>query len=114
MTFGTIVATCAIVALTVAIGMVADKRFSIVPRAEILRPRPPGHAAGEAPALAIRTRPGQLARLRATQHCAACRASLAPGGADDVIRFADRTLWVLHFTCPRCDRTRALYVEPTG
>ena len=111
---GVIVGTCAIVAITIAIGMYADKRFAIVPRAEVLRPRPPGHAAGEAPALAIRARPAQLATLRATQRCRTCRAPLEAAGPDDTIRYGERTLAVLHFRCPGCDVNHSLYVEPTA
>lgn len=114
MIVGTIVGTCVIVAIVVAIGVFADKRFAIVPRPEVLRPRPPGHAAGEAPALAIRVRPAQLATLRTTQRCEGCRAALEPNGPDDAIRFGERALAVLHFTCPRCGRNRSLYVEPTA
>jgi len=110
---GTIAGTCVIVAIVVVLGVLADKRFAIVPRAEVLRPRPPGHVAGEAPALAIRARPAQLATLRATQRCEGCRAVLDANGADEAIRFGDRALAVLHFTCPRCGRKRSLYVEPT-
>ena len=114
MILGTVVGTCIIVAIVIAIGVLADKRFAIVPRPEVLRLRPPGHNAGEAPAMAIRARPAQLATLRATQRCDGCRAALEANGPDDAIRFGDRALAVLHFTCPSCGRKRSLYVEPTA
>ena len=113
MILGTIAGTCVIVAIVIAIGVFADKRFAIVPRAEVLRPRPPDHVAGEAPALAIRAKPAQLSTLRATQRCEDCRSVLDANGPDDAIRFGERALAVLHFTCPRCGRRRSLYVEPT-
>jgi len=109
-----IVGTCVIVAVVVAIGVLADKRFAIVPRAEVLRPRPPGPVAGATPALAIRTKPAQLATLRSTQRCDDCRAALEANGPDDAIRYDDRGLAVLHFACPSCGRKRSLYVEPTA
>lgn len=114
MILATIAGTCVIVAITIAIGLIADKRFAIVPRAEVLRPRPRGHAAGESPAMAIRTRPAQLATLRATQRCRGCRAPLEAAGSDDTIRYGERTLAVLHFRCPHCVVSHSLYVEPTA
>jgi hypothetical protein len=111
---GTIVGTIAIVAITIAIGRYLDKRYAIVPRAEVLRPRPPGHAAGESPAMAIRARPAQLAKLRSSQRCDGCRAPLDANGPDDAIRLGARTLAVLHFACPRCGQNRSLYVEPAA
>jgi hypothetical protein len=111
---GTIAGTIAIVAITIALGRYLDKRYAIVPRAEVLRPRPPGHAAGESPAMAIRARPAQLATLRSSQRCDGCRATLGANGPDDAIRLGERTLAVLHFVCPGCGRKRSLYVEPTA
>jgi hypothetical protein len=109
---GTILGTLLIVAISVAIGRYLDRRYAIIPRAEVLRPHPPGHAAGESPAMAIRVRPAQLATLRTSQRCADCRAALEANGSDAAIRFGERTLAVIHFTCPRCGRNRSLYVEP--
>ncbi len=112
---GTIIGTAVIVALTVAIGVIADRKLGLVPRAELVaapRPRLPGHAAGEAPATAIRARPAQLARLRTTQRCKECRAALETVAPDDAVRFGDHALAVLHLGCPACGRQRALYVEP--
>jgi hypothetical protein len=111
---GTILGTFMIVAITIAIGRYLDRRYAIVPRAEVLRPRPPGHAAGESPAMAIRARPAQLATLRSSQRCDGCRAALDANGLDDAIRLGERTLAVLHFECPGCGRKRSLYVEPTA
>lgn len=117
MIVGTIVATAVIVAITIAIGVFADKKLALLPRAEALdppRPRPPGHAVGEAPATAIRAGTAQLARLRASQRCRECRTLLVASEPDDAIRYNDRALAVLHFRCPACGRAHSLYVEPTG
>jgi len=114
---GTIVGTAVIVAITIAIGMIADKKLALLPRAEVLdppRPRPPGHAVGEAPATAIRAGVAQLARLRASQRCRECRTVLVASEPDDAIRYNERALAVLHFRCPSCGRNQALYVEPTA
>ena len=110
----TIVATIAIVAVAIALGVVLDRKLGILPKpAQLAEPRrlpAPTHAAGDAPAAAIRAHAGQLERLRATQRCRACRAPLPPA-ADEVIRYDDRRLIVLHFACPACAATRALYVD---
>jgi hypothetical protein len=111
-----IVGTVLIVALTVAIGIYADKKLHLAPRAEDLAapPKPPSHAAGEAPATAIRAGAAQLEKLRAGQRCRVCRSVLLAAGADEEVRLAERTLLVLQFTCPTCPdvRKRSLYVEP--
>jgi hypothetical protein len=108
-----VVGTVLIVALTIAIGMYADRKLHLAPRAEDLAPAPkPGHAAGEAPSTAIRAGAAQLANLRAGQRCKDCRAVLASDGGDDEVRYAQRTLLVLHFACPACARPRSMYVEP--
>lgn len=117
MILGTIIGTAVIVAITIAIGVFADKKLGLMPRAETLdppRPRPPGHAAGEAPATAIRAGAAQLERLRASQRCRECRTVLEAAGSPDDVRYNERALVVLHFHCPACGRNQALYVEPTG
>jgi hypothetical protein len=114
---GTIVGTAVIVAITIAIGLLADKKLGLVARAETLDPpraRPAGHALGEAPATAIRAGVAQLARLRASQRCRECRTLVVAGEPDDAIRYNERALAVLHFRCPACGRNQALYVEPTA
>ena len=116
MTLGAILGTVAIVVVTIALGVVVDRRFRLSPRPEALaedRPRPPAHVAGEAPATAIRAGAAQLAKLRASQRCTACRALLVAGD-DDHVRYDNRDLIVLQFRCPSCAAKRALYVEPTA
>jgi hypothetical protein len=74
------------------------------------KPPPPSHAAGEAPATAIRAhRGGQLDKLR-VQRCTTCRAVMS-NTDDDRVRYDDRDLLVLHFACS-CGSRRSLYVEP--
>jgi hypothetical protein len=118
-TIGTILGTIGVVLVVVAIGMLIDRKYSLLPKPEELaaeakppgRP-PPSYAAGEAPSTAIRARDSQLAKLRA-QRCTACRAEMR-NDADDTVRYNDRDLVVLHFTCPACATRRVLYVERLG
>jgi hypothetical protein len=111
-----VVGTVVIVALTIVIGMFADKKLHLAPRAEDLAapPKPRSHAAGEAPSTAIRAGAAQLANLRARQRCKVCRTVLVADGDDEDVRYAERTLRVLHFVCPACPdvHKRSLYIEP--
>jgi hypothetical protein len=111
----TIVGTVAIVALTIAIGMVADKKLGLVPKPEHLaEPRKlPSHVAGDAPSVAIRAGSAQLERLRTTQRCQGCRTPLPAATDGETIRYGDRKLLVLAFRCPKCAVARSLYIEPT-
>jgi hypothetical protein len=111
MMIGTIVGTLAIVLITIAVGLLVDRKHSILPKpTELAEPKqPPKHGAGEAPATAIRARDGQLAKLR-VQRCAPCGAVMA-NEADDTVRYDARELLVLHFACPACSSRRVLYVE---
>ena len=106
----TIVATIAIVGAVIVIGWRIERRFVPKP-AELATPKVV--RAGETPATAIRTKPAQLERLRITQRCPACRASMTADD-DEAIRYDDRRLIVLHFACPDCGRNRSLYVEPSA
>jgi len=111
-----VLGTIAIVAVTIAVGVLVDRKIGIVPRPEQLRaaaarPPLPGHGAGEAPATAIRaSSPQQLERLRAGQRCPTCRTSMS-GQPDDTVRFGGRELRVLRFRCVTCTNRRAVYVD---
>jgi hypothetical protein len=111
-----VLGTIAIVAATIAIGTLVDRKFGILPRPERLaaaatRPALPNHGAGEAPATAIRaSSPQQLERLRDGQRCPDCRTVMS-GDPDDTVRFAGRELRVLRFRCASCASRRVLYVE---
>jgi len=109
-----VVGTLAIVAVTIAIGLAIDRRGAVMPRAQAPdATRAPAFRAGEAPATAIRAGGRQLARLRATQRCASCRAPMI-AGADDRVRFGDRELTVIGFHCAACGARRSLYLEVPG
>lgn len=113
-----VLGTIAIVLITIAIGVLIDRKHPLLPKPTELLPEPPPepptppkptYAAGEAPATAIRARASQLEKLRG-QRCTACRAMMTPG-PDDMVRYDERDLLVLHFTCS-CGSKRSLYVEP--
>ena len=114
MMVGTIVGTIVIVLITVLVGLLVNRKYNLFPKptelaAEKPKPPPGQHAAGEAPATAIRARDGQLEKLR-TQRCAACRAQMT-NPPDDTVRYNERELLVLHFSCPACAHKSVLYVE---
>jgi len=111
---GTIIGTIAIVLITVAVGLLVDRKVGFLPKpteiaTDEVKPPPPTHAAGEAPATAIRARGSQIAKLR-RQRCPQCRAEMTAGN-DDTVRYDERELLVLHFGCPACSTKRVLYVE---
>ncbi len=111
---GTIIGTIIIVAVTIAIGIFADRKLGMRPEALAAGPPRPSfaHAAGEAPATAIRAGAAQLERLRASQRCRSCR-ELLTIGVEDRVRYDDRDLIVIQFRCPRCESKRTLYVAPS-
>jgi RNase P subunit RPR2 len=113
-TAGIVVGTIAIVLVVVVIGVLIDRKVRVVPKPEDFKAterRKPAtaHAAGEAPATAIRARASQLAKLR-MQRCTHCRAELT-NGPDDTVTFDERELLVLTFSCGACGAKRSLYVE---
>jgi hypothetical protein len=111
-----IIGTIAIVVATVVLGMlITRKRGFLVQPEELAKPKPkqPSHAAGEAPATAIRAAGEQLARLRSTQRCPQCRAVMTPDAGEHV-RYGDGELLVIELRCARCGTKRALYVNDTS
>jgi hypothetical protein len=111
-----VLGTIAIVAATITVGVVADRKWGLLPRPKELaaagaRPKLPGHAAGEAPATAITAGPMAIETLRRSQRCRACNTPLDVL-ADDRVHYDDRDLIVLQFRCPRCATKLSLYVAP--
>jgi hypothetical protein len=110
---GAIIGTIAIVLVTIVIGLLIDRKAPVLVKqvdtaAEDLRKRST-HAAGEAPATALKIRLDQLDRLRATQRCPRCRTTMQ-SAPDDHVRYGDADLLVCHFTCENCPGTRTIYV----
>ncbi len=112
----TVLGTIGIALATVILGVLADRRWSLLPRKETLiaagKPRPllPGHGPGEAAATAIVGSPGDIERLRRKQRCPRCRTEMN-AIADDRVTFDDHELLVLRFACPKCSAERSVYVR---
>jgi len=108
----TVLGTIGIVAVTVVAGVLADRRWGLLPRKERLSPPPraalAGHGAGEAPGTALGIRAADLAELRRTQRC--CR-EVMDALPDDEVAFDGQVLGILRSRCARCARTRSLYVQ---
>lgn len=109
-----IVGTIAIVAVMIAIGVIVDRKLGIRPEqlaASSSRPLITIHEIGEAPATALRATEAQLAKLRSSLHCKACRSLLEADGTDHDVRYAGEAMRVLGFRCPQCATRRPLYVR---
>jgi hypothetical protein len=114
----TIVGTIAVVVATIVLGVLADRKWKLLPSPESLReagkPKQlPAHGPGEAPATALPVTPEERARLEGKQRCPSCRAKMALAG-DEPVTYEGRELRVLAFRCTRCDGTRSLYIEARG
>ena len=108
----TILGTIGVVVATVIAGLLADRRWGLLPRKERLAPPPrpalPAHAAGEAPATAIPATPAEIELLRRSQRC--CRAVM-DSLTDDEVAFGGGMLAILHVRCARCGNARSIYVQ---
>jgi hypothetical protein len=100
-----IIGTLAIVAVTIAAGVVLDRRYGIVPRAERLKPSRalPVPAPGEAAATPLEV--ADVTRVPAPRCCTVMERT-----SDDVAIVGQRQVTVVRFRCPRCDKQKALYV----
>ena|SRR5689334_13803990 len=115
MSAGVILGTIGIVGVVVTLGILIDRRWSILPRPGELaqldpkapKPDPPGTT----PATALRLTPRKLTAALAAQRCTDCNSRLT-AGAGDPIRLGDRALTVYRLTCSKCGASRALYIEP--
>ncbi|MDQ3340960.1 MAG: hypothetical protein M4D80_37865, partial [Myxococcota bacterium] len=93
----TIIGTLLIVLATIGVGLLADRKWGVLPRKEKLlaagrRPQLPGHAPGEAPATAIDVSAGELEKLR-RKKCDACRGE-TDALADDHVTYDGHDLLV--------------------
>lgn len=111
-----VLGTIAIVIVTVAIGMLIDRKVGLLPAPKDFEPEPSNerkklatHGAGEAPATALRVRDAQIAKLRTSQRCTSCRTPMIDQ-PDDTVRYNDTDLVMLHFVCTTCESRRALYL----
>jgi len=114
MSYGLVLGTIGVVAVVVGLGLLVDRRWSILPRPGELAaadpkapaPDPPGTAAS-AP---MRLTPKKLIRALDAQRCAACGAR-AVADAGEPIRYADRELRLYRLGCAACGAARSLYVD---
>jgi hypothetical protein len=114
MSAGVILGTIGIVLAVVGIGVLVDRRWSILPRpGELAKldpaaplPDPPGTVA----AAPLRLTPKKLARALDAQHCGTCHSRLAAGPGEQ-IRYGERELQVFRLTCAACGTSRGLYVD---
>jgi hypothetical protein len=111
---GAVVGTLAIVAATIVLGLLVDRKTGLLPRPDQLRTEPaPGPlrmAAGETARTAIRAGDAQLQRLRVGQRCAVCRTELV-ADPDDSARYDGAVLVLLRLRCPGCAARRTIYVH---
>lgn len=112
----TFLGTLAIVAVFVGVGLLIDRRWSVLPRKEELieagRKKPLGsdHEVGLAPATALACEPSRLPKVIAQQRCA-CKARAMEQVSEDDVRYADRTLRAVKLRCGACGAHRHLYFE---
>ena len=110
----TIIGTILIVLATIGVGVLVDRKWSIIPRKEKLLAagrrglKLPGYVAGEAPATAIDVSAGELEKLR-RKKCEVCGGA-TDALADDTVTYDGRSLLVVHARCGRCDHSRTTYV----
>ena len=112
---GVVAGSLAIIGITVVVGLWLTRTRHIEPTPEELAQpakKRPAHAAGEAPATAIRAGAAQLDRLRTTQRCTSCRAVMTVAG-EEPVRYDDRDMLVIELRCEPCAARRPLYVVPT-
>jgi hypothetical protein len=115
MTIGVVLGTLAVVGAVVVIGVLIDRRVSLLPRPEELReldapPKPPPDPPGTVASAPLRLTARKLAKALVAQRCVTCRTRLdaSPGEA---IRFSGKELQLFRLTCATCGTGRGLYVE---
>jgi len=103
----TVLGTLGIVGAVIAAGVLADRRFGLLPRPhELLEAGRPGwklppHAPGEAPETALAAPPR-------TVRCRACRRRALPE-AEARASLGDRELIVRRYRCARCAAITTIY-----
>jgi hypothetical protein len=119
-TAGVVIGTLAIVAGVIAIGVLIDRKWSLLPRkgeharVAAARAAPPPDPPGTTPATALRVPESRLTRLLDGQRCAACKKRIDVPAGGEPVKLGDRNLVVYRLTCPSCSASRALYVETAG
>ncbi|HVK75582.1 MAG TPA: hypothetical protein VM734_19765 [Kofleriaceae bacterium] len=111
-----VLGTIGIVLAMVGLGVLIDRKWALLPRADELRriepprpPAPPPPPPGETPATAVRADARARRRLLAQQRC--CGVAMAEVG-DEPLIFDRRRIAVVRLRCATCRATRSLYIEP--
>ena len=113
----TVLGTLGITLATIVVGLLADRRWSLIPRKETLleagkaMAQLAGQVPGGAAATAISGSPGDIEMLRRKQRCPNCRTEMK-AIADDHVAHDEEQLLVLRFSCARCTTQRSIYVNP--
>jgi hypothetical protein len=114
MTIGVVLGTLGVVAAVVVIGMLIDRKVSLLPRPEELRemdaPKPPPEPPGTVASAPLRLTARRLAKALVAQRCVTCRTRL-DAGPGVPIRFSGKELQLFRLTCAKCGTGRGLYVE---
>ncbi len=99
-----ILGTIAVVAATIAVGVLVDRKWALFPKPKQLLEagKPPGPAPGEVPATALAERPARV-------KCSACKGATLLDG-ESPIRFGDRDLIALRYRCTKCASVTTVYV----
>jgi hypothetical protein len=103
----TVLGTLGVVGLVIAAGVVADRRFGLLPRSRELREagkaglRLPPHAPGEAPETALAAPPR-------TVRCHRCRRT-PQLEAESRATYDARELVIQRYRCPRCAAITTIY-----
>jgi len=113
MTWLTILGTIAVIAGFIGIGVLVDRRWSILPRPEELAQLPPSrpkelHAPGAAAETAIEATAEEVERaVRRRRHCR----SVMTREGDEPVRYGDRLLTVVRLRCAVCGERESVYFE---
>jgi hypothetical protein len=109
---GAVIGTLAIVAATIVLRLIVDRKTGLVPRPQRDEPAAAQRrvAPGETPATAIRAGDTQLQRLRVGQRCATCRTELV-AEPDDSARYEGTVIMLVRLRCPGCSGRRTIYVH---
>jgi hypothetical protein len=114
MSAGVILGTIGIVAAVIGLGVLIDRKWSILPRkgelAKIDPKAPAPDPAGTTPGAALRLTQAKLERALEAQRCTACQGRLA-AGPGETVRYGAGELQVFRLTCSKCGASRALYVD---
>ena len=111
-----VLGTIGLVIVFVVVGVLVDRKVSLLPRpeelAQIGKPRPLIHAAGTAPETALACTADELTAHLAKRRCA-CKGKVVRAGDHEPIRYDGRELIVVPLTCASCGTHQRCYATIT-